>query len=168
MRTGAKEENKQKKMSDLLMLLVKTREWEYGSTDLPSHVYQHDSKRKANRKYTKLRPGITLSQSFIILQVALGARPSRHQKLKTWPEPSRRAPLSSGPSRDVPLPLAALYWPQLELAELQEEQGQQDSHGALVRRQCSPIVVVGCTSQRTLGTVSWSAASFRCKEKHLH
>jgi len=26
MRTGAKEENKQKKMSDLLMLLVKTRE----------------------------------------------------------------------------------------------------------------------------------------------
>ena len=101
-------------MSDLLMLLVKTREWEYGSTDLPSHVYQHDSKRKANRKYTKLRPGITLSQSFIILKVALGARPSRHQKLKTWPEPSRRGPLSSGSSRDVPLPLAALYWPQLD------------------------------------------------------
>jgi len=54
----------------------------------------------------------------------------------------------------VPLPLAALYWPQLELAELQEEQGQQDSHGALVPRRCSPIVAVGCTSQHTLGTVS--------------
>jgi hypothetical protein len=45
-----KEENKQKKMSDLLMLLVerereREREREYGSTDLPSHVYQHDSKR---------------------------------------------------------------------------------------------------------------------------
>ena len=159
-------------MSDLLMLLVKIREriqfYRFTIACLPTWLQEDNWVTQTNRNYTKLRPSITLSKSFIILKVALGARPSRHQKLKTWPEPSRRAPLSSGSSRDVPLPLAALYWPQLELAELQEEQGQQDSHGALVPRRCSPIVVVGCTSQRTLGTVSWSAGSFCCKEKHLY
>ena len=100
---------------------------------------------------------------FIFVKVALRATPSRHQKLKTWPAPSRRALPSSGSCHGAPPPVVAPYLPPPELAGQQGMEQVQDSPEAPALQQCSPTVAVDCTSQHTLGKVSWSVDSFCCK-----